>query len=335
MRFSAQPVAAAAVSMFAALALVACGGSSGDESDSSAAPAKSQFPSPEGSSSIADFVNEVGPSDQTVVALAGNVFEPQPGESRLGFGLFDVGGTPISDGEVAIYAQAPGSDTVEGPFPASVESLHTDPAFAARTTTEDPDAASVVYVTHLPFEEAGKYRLAAVIKDGDSFTATTTLPGGANVQADSKIPDVGEKAPVVDTPTVDSVGGDIASIDTRLPPDDMHDVNLADALGKKPVVLLFATPQLCQSRVCGPVVDVEDQVESKYKDDVDFIHMEIYEDNKPPKLRPQVTDYGLYTEPWLFVIDKDGNVSTRIEGAFSVPELDDAVKKVLPAGADS
>ena len=38
-------------------------------------------------------------------------------------------------------------------------------------------------------------------------------------------------------------------------------------------------------------------------------------------------DYGLRTEPWLFVIDSDGKVSTRIEGAFSVDELNQALDR--------
>ncbi len=324
--------------MFASLSLVACGSSS-DESDSTStsagAPPKSEFPSPSGTSSIADFITKVGPTNQTVAALAGSIYEPAPGDQRFGFGLFDAGGKAIPDGQVAIYAQAPGSSTVTGPYPAAAESLQTEKAFASKTTAEDPDAASAVYVAHLPFSHAGAYRLAAVIKDGDKFTATTTSPAGAEVKADPKIPNVGDKAPVINTPTVKSVGGDVSKIDTRVPPDDMHKVDLADVLGKKPVVLLFATPALCMSRVCGPVVDIAEQVESEYKDDVDFIHMEIYKDNKPPDPRPQVTAYGLQTEPWLFVINKDGVVSTRIEGAFDIAELEAAVKKVLPGASSS
>ena len=102
----------------------------------------------------------------------------------------------------------------------------------------------------------------------------------------------------------------------------MHAEDLADVLGEKPVVLLFATPALCQSRVCGPVVDVTEQVKSEYGDEAAFIHQEIFVDNefdpKNPNLRPQVRAFGLPTEPWLFVIDENGDVSTRIEGAFSV-----------------
>jgi hypothetical protein len=110
----------------------------------------------------------------------------------------------------------------------------------------------------------------------------------------------------------------------------MHEVDFADVLGKKPIVLLFATPLLCQSRVCGPVVDVAAQVEDEYRDQVDFIHMEIYNDNEINKgTRPQVNAFHLPSEPWLFVIDKQGKVVARMEGAFSVEELDSAVKQAL------
>ena len=98
----------------------------------------------------------------------------------------------------------------------------------------------------------------------------------------------------------------------------MHQVDFADALGKKPIVLLFATPLLCQSRVCGPVVDVAAQVKDEYRDQADFIHMEIYNDNEVNKgFRPQVGAFRLPTEPWLFTIDRKGKVAARIEGAYS------------------
>ncbi len=96
------------------------------------------------------------------------------------------------------------------------------------------------------------------------------------------------------------------------------------------MVLLFATPALCQSRVCGPVVDIEDQVKSELGDRAAFIHMEIYNGNNVAKgFRPQVGAYRLPTEPWLFVIDRQGRISTRIEGAFSADELRTAVRKVI------
>jgi hypothetical protein len=137
---------------------------------------------------------------------------------------------------------------------------------------------------------------------------------------------VGDEAPRIHTPTKASVGGDIKKIDTRDPPDDMHDVDFAKVVGKKPVVLVFATPLLCQSRVCGPVVDIADEVKAKRGKEADFIHMEIYTDNQVEKgFRPQVLAWHLPTEPWLFAIDRNGIIRARLEGAFSVAELNKAI----------
>ena len=154
------------------------------------------------------------------------------------------------------------------------------------------------------------------------------MPSIVEALRQGRIPAVGEKAPVIHTPTVDDVG-DVAKIDTREPPDDHARRRLRRRRRQdKPIVLLFATPALCQSRVCGPVVDVAEQVKRERGDDGAFIHMEIYNDNNPNDgIRPQLKAYGLRTEPWLFVIDSDGKISTRIEGAFSIDELRDAVEK--------
>jgi hypothetical protein len=147
--------------------------------------------------------------------------------------------------------------------------------------------------------------------------------------ADDPIPAVGTAPPRMHTPTLTDVGGNAAAIDTRLPPSSMHDVDFADVLGKKPVMLIFATPQLCQSRVCGPVVDLAEQVKAKSSNsDVAFIHMEVYNDNRIDKgIRPQMAAFHLQTEPWLFTFNKQGKVAARIEGAFSERELDDAIAK--------
>ena len=92
-------------------------------------------------------------------------------------------------------------------------------------------------------------------------------------------------------------------------------MDYADALGKEPIVLLFATPQFCQSRVCGPVVDVAEQVKQEYGDKAAFIHMEIYNDNDPGKgVRPQVRAFHLPSEPWLFAINRHGVVSSVDRG---------------------
>jgi hypothetical protein len=81
--------------------------------------------------------------------------------------------------------------------------------------------------------------------------------------------------------------------------------------------------------VCGPVVDVAEQVKELYGDKAAFIHMEIYKDNDPSKgTRQQVRAFHLPSEPWVFVIDRNGIIRSEIEGAFGVEALTRAVKGV-------
>ncbi|MEK6273470.1 MAG: hypothetical protein AABM42_12650 [Actinomycetota bacterium] len=300
----------------------------GSDPPSRSAPPASEFPAP--GASLDDVLAEGASTDEIVVSPAGAVYTP--GDNRFGFGVFTVAREQITDAEVAIYA-APGPDgKPRGPFPARIETLETDPAFRSRTTAEDPDAALALYVTEIPLDRPGEWRLVALVRDDDRLLASRLH--SIEVAQHPEIPAVGEAAPRVHTPTVEDVG-DVSQIDTRVPHDTMHEEDLADVLGEKPVVLVFATPALCQSRVCGPVVDVAEQVKAETDNDVAFIHMEVYEDNNASKgLRPQLRAFGLPTEPWLFAMDSTGNVATRIEGGFGVEDVRQAVDTVSgsPAG---
>jgi hypothetical protein len=320
---SAAPRLATGLLAAGALALPACGGSDDDSAIEQAAPDAASFPAANGRP-LQDVLAEAD-AEGPVISPAVQVFHK--GENRFGFGVFTTGGEQITDAEVAIYVAHGRTGEAKGPYPARVENLETDPAYESKTTADDPDAAKVVYVTQLGLDKDGEWRIGALTREGDSLQASVVPSAVVGKFAD--IPRPGDKAPRVHTPTADEVGGDLAEIDTRDPPDSMHEHDLAEMLGKQPVVLLFATPQLCQSRVCGPVVDVAEEVKAEHGDDAAFIHMEIYEDNLIDNgLRPQVRAYGLPTEPWLFVIDKNGRIQTSIEGAFSADELRRAVEDV-------
>ena len=309
-----------------ALALVAtgCGGQEGEiSSESNAAPAASAFPGADGMT-FEQLTADAEASD-LVVAPAQQTFTK--GENRYGFGVFTVEGQNVPTAEIAIYAARPNGEAV-GPFPATSTTLTTAPAFASQTTTTDPDAATVVYTADAELEGEGEWRMMAMLRKEDGTFTTTNIPSAVVAKA-SKIPEVGDKAPVIHTPTADDVGGDLAKIDTRQPPGTMHDVDFAEVAGEEPVVLLLATPALCTSRVCGPVVDITEEVKSERPDDAAYIHNEIYVDNDPAKgPNEQVRAFNLPSEPWLFVIDDEGKVSTRIEGAFSADELNAALDKV-------
>jgi hypothetical protein len=253
----------------------------------------------------------------------------EPGTNRFGFALFDRGNRQIGNLDVALYVAGGIDETAHGPFEADYRRIEVDSKFQSRNTAEDPDSARSVYVAEVKFERPGSYVVSAVTKLNGRLVAAS--PAQVRVRRDAAIPGVGDRAVRVHTPTVESVGGNIGQIETRVPPDSMHEVDLADALDRgRPVALLFSSPALCESRVCGPVTDVAEQVKSEFDDEADFIHVEFYEDNDASKgARSQALAWGLNTEPWLFTIDADGVVAARIEGAFSADELRDAVRRAL------
>ncbi len=320
-----KPFAIAAALISVAL-IAGCGGSdNGTGSRSRPALAASEFPSAQGKT-LREVLLASGASQGPVVSPAAAEFHL--GVNRFPFGVFTAGRDQITDAQVALYA-APGrgvNGPAIGPFPARIEDLTTKPAFRAKTTADDPSAAQVAYVSDVPLDKPGPWAFGALIKSGGSYQYSL-LPT-PNPVGDYPMPQVGQQAPVVHTLTAGQVS-DISQIDTRVPPDDMHSDDLANVLGKKPVVLLFATPALCQSRVCGPVTDEAEQVKQEFGDKVAFIHQEIYNNNRiSDGPRPQMRAYHLSTEPWAFVIDKSGKVSSVMQGPYSVQELEAAVQKV-------
>jgi hypothetical protein len=310
----------------AALAGAGCGGS--DSSDEKAPPpARAQdFPKPKGQS-IKQLL--AGLPSGPVLAPSGAEF--RTGKDRVGFALFRRDRSQITNASVAVYAAPAGGGPATGPYLARYEDLSVKPQFQSRQTATDPNAAKSIYTVSIPFAKPGPYELLGIAKQGGKLVSATLPQAGIVVKnaANDPIPAVGTAPPRIHTPTLTDVGGNAAAIDTRLPPSSMHDVDFADVLGKKPVVLIFATPQLCQSRVCGPVVDLAEQVKADASNsDVAFIHMEVYRDNRIDKgIRPQMAAFHLRSEPWLFTFNRAGKVAARIEGAFSERELNDAIAK--------
>lgn len=325
-----------------AVAIVAsgCGDSSDTETmattaaparTAAATPTAADFPEPGGRS-----LSELRRGMQEGLVLAPSVSVLEPGANRYGFALFDAARKQVAGAPVALYVSRTDGTDLRGPYPARSESLEVKPQFESRTTASDPDAANSVYVADVPFARPGRYRVTAITKlDGRAVTTSSFSAEVRSRVTKGFPPRVGEAAPKVSTPTVDDVAGDAARLSTRTPPaTELLQTNLEDVYGRKPVALLFATPALCQSRVCGPVVDVMEQVRSQQGSaKTSFITSEIYKENRVDQgLRPAPAAYRLPTEPWLFVLDRQGRVVERIEGAFSVAELQTAVRRAEQAG---
>jgi hypothetical protein len=312
-----------------ALAAAGCGGSNDSEPGGSngALPSANEtagFPNP-ASRSLRELIRNMRQGPE----LAPSVGLLERGKNRFGFALFDRGNKQIGGLRVALYLSRGLDETAHGPYAATYERIEIARKYRSRQTISDPDSASAVYVTHVPLWSAGGYTITAIAQLGGGLVATS--PVQVMVSERTAVPGPGDRAIRVHTPTVESVGGQIKQIDTRIPPDTMHEVDLANALDRhRPLLLLFSTPALCQSRVCGPVTDIAEEVKPEFAGRVDFIHMEIYNHNDVSKgLRPQVRAWHLRQEPFAFAINSRGKVVERIQGAFSANELRAAVRKAL------
>jgi hypothetical protein len=194
--------------------------------------------------------------------------------------------------------------------------------------TESHDHLDVtdVYVAHVQAPTAGRYWFV-VDPEGEKIQAVGTL----DVKDHSATPAVGDKAPDSDNPTLaDAPAKDIT---TAHPPDkELLRYSIADSVqAHAPFVAVFATPEFCVSRVCGPTVEVVQKVAPKFSaDGIRFIHVEIYTDNDPKKgFNRWVREWNLPTEPWVFVVDSSGTIRAKFEGAVSVDELEQAVREEL------
>jgi hypothetical protein len=96
----------------------------------------------------------------------------------------------------------------------------------------------------------------------------------------------------------------------------------------KPSVIVFATPGFCESRLCAPVVDSVKEVREARQDQVNFIHVEIYESFSPLTYGPEMEQWGLPSEPWTFVLNAAGAVTHRFGGPVSPRELAAALAEV-------
>jgi hypothetical protein len=288
-------------------------------------PREADFPTSEGKT-LEQLAEEVRGGGTVEAGLATSVFTV--GDNRLAFGVIDNEGQFVY-GRTAVYVAQSPADPAKGPFVAPADVLVTEGRYRSRQAASEADPFAAVYAAQVPFDRKGPWSILTVTLVDGGLVAAPAQVQVTTKKADA-IPDLGEAPPKVETDTLESAKGNVESIDTRVPPSDMHARSFSDVVGTKPVALLFATPQLCQSRVCGPVTDVALQLKAKYGDQVEFIHQEVYVDNDANKgLRKPLQEFRLPTEPWLFVVDANGKVTARMEGSFGLTAFEEAIKSAL------
>jgi len=188
-----------------------------------------------------------------------------------------------------------------------------------------------IYVTYINFERPGPWGLEILARQGDGPVEVARLT--VNVLEVPLTPTPGTPAPRSHNLIASDVQ-DLRQIDTSVPPDPrLHQVRIADAIAQgKPQVIVFATPQFCTSRICGPVVDVVRTLLPAYGERVVFTHQEIWQDAAAREFFPTVAEWGLQTEPWIFIVDGKGIIRAKFEGLATAREIEAVLQQVLGQG---
>jgi len=314
------------------LALAACGGdddAGSTKSDPTAFPASSD-PARNIPADQRDKVNIVvagsafyaGAVNNFVFGITDKNDEPQGGATaRVTFYDLKDGNNPKPVFQADAVQSAPGV----GP---TTEHIHTGGEVHTHGGADDN---RVGYYVRVKFDHGGPWGVAveATLKDGTKGVSSV----GFLVEDKPGIPAPGQPAPKSDNLTKTDVAN-ISEIDSGTPPNDMHDVKIKNAIAAgRPLVIVFSTPAFCTSRFCGPVNEEVEALQAKYRDRVDFVHIEIWRNFDRKELNPTAREWlirpdGGLSEPFVYIVGKNGVIYDRFEGPMAGNILEPAVKAV-------
>ncbi len=187
-----------------------------------------------------------------------------------------------------------------------------------------PDARGF-YIARPAFDQPGQWTVAISTPTrgtSESFTFT--------VNPTVTLPEVGQPAPRSETRTTPE--WELSEITSDPDPRPaFYEKSVAEAVTNgTPALIVFATPAFCQTAVCGPTLDVVKEVADQ-RSGFDTVHVEVFENIERDGAGqlvevPAIAEWGLPSEPWVFVVDGNGTVVARLEGAVSTEELSDALE---------
>jgi hypothetical protein len=187
------------------------------------------------------------------------------------------------------------------------------------------------YTAIVSFDKPGNWGVEMQVK---SFNpeAQITLRPLFNVIAESPTPAIGAPAPRSRNLTAADVT-DLSQVDSSAnPTTELHMTTIADAIASgRPSLVLFAVPGFCQSRLCGPEMEIMRKLHAQHKDEIEFIHVEAFKNPGSPnrEVVETMNEWNLRTEPWFFLIDGQGIVRAKFEGPAGLEELQQAIDRLF------
>jgi hypothetical protein len=260
--------------------------------------------------------------------------ESTVGPNRFLYSILDPSNVPIASEDLATRVR----------FYALERDLET-PAAETEGIFLDTGVGHGLYRTSVDFDCAGEWgaEVEADLAGGEPATQRlrfTVLP-------DTSTPGIGEPAPRSETLTA-STPEEVAMVSTDTEPfPGAYERTVGEVVTSgQPSIVFFATPAFCQTGICGPTMELVKSVAADYTDRVAFVNVEPYklhmtENGLQPELDANgnlqpvqaVLDYGLRTEPFLLVVDAEGDVFATFEAVVGEDELRAALDEVLAQSA--
>lgn len=240
------------------------------------------------------------------------------GRNRFAIGLIDPQNQPITSGQVHLEFFKLNGQTAE-------KRSEADADFRALELQNRG-----IWVAGANFDATGPWGAQVTLTPDGAAAKVARL----NFQVRDKFsaPGYGDPAPRSLSLTMQDVGGDASKLCTHQPACGLHDVSIADALqsAAKPLVVAFATPAFCTSALCGPELDTILTLRDAYAGRVNFIHVEIYQyPFEQQHTAKTVDEWHLPSEPWVFMVDRDGVVRDRFEGSAPRLEIEPSVQALV------
>lgn len=190
------------------------------------------------------------------------------------------------------------------------------------------DYAVPYWVAYPVLPHAGLWGFQAVITKGDGVTTSAQLV--IETKDNPTVPPIGAQPPRSKNRTL-TIEPDLRKLTSAAEPTPaFYQMTIAEAMQSgRPSVIVFATPGFCKTALCTPVLQSVETVYPVFKDRLNFIHVEIYKQFDPALVVDDtVTEWQLDSEPWTFILDKDGTVFARFSGPVSPRELTAAFKEL-------
>ena len=200
---------------------------------------------------------------------------------------------------------------------------------------DSPYGEKGLYTAEFNFDKSGLWEIEV------NFLNTDYSKYHAKIKFDvkdwSNVPWVGSVAVKSNNKTVFDVE-DIDQLTTgSLHDEDFYQTTVAEAtINGLPTVLVIDSPAFCMTMVCGPQLEILQQLKINYKGQANFIHVDLYDNPEEIQgnlnsaiISPTAIEWGILNKQWTFIIDRQSRVMSRFEAFVTFEELEQALLKVL------